>query len=275
MNVSAFECVINKSPQLMSYGELPHTLNCSNIFGKNSGKEALVEPNAPQSPARASRAQQVAAELEAQILGERLSAGTRLALRTELIVRFAVSAPIINEALRILRERDLIMVKPGPNGGVFVANPPPQVRLGGIDLWFQGLHVEPEALFEAREHLDRLFATVALQRATPEDLRAMEWALEEMRELRHDPRGWLGAAMRLHLAIARASRIEVLTGMYQTVVTTLQATMTRAAFAEGLEERRRRNFALHAEIVAAIRDGDAVAMDKLLGLHEQDLVRMA
>ncbi|MEV5302815.1 MULTISPECIES: FadR/GntR family transcriptional regulator [Amycolatopsis methanolica group] len=111
---------------------------------------------------RTSRSQQVAAELESQILRERLPAGTRLALRTELITRFSVSAPVINEALRILRERELVTVKPGPKGGVFVANPPPQVRLGGIDLWFQGLSVEPEQLFEARRYLDQVFATVAL-----------------------------------------------------------------------------------------------------------------
>jgi DNA-binding FadR family transcriptional regulator len=173
-----------------------------------------------------------------------------------------------------LRERDLVSVKPGPNGGVFVASPPPQVRLGGIDLWFQGLSVAPEELFEARQYLDHLFATVALQRATPDDVRAMEWALDEMRGLESDPRAWLGATMRLHLAIARSSRIEVLIGLYQTIVTTLTVTMTRASFVAGLEDRRRHNFALHVDVVAAIRDGDALTLDKLLALHEQDLIRI-
>lgn len=223
---------------------------------------------------RRSRAQEVAAELEAAILNDRRPTGTRLGLRTDLIERYAVSSAVMNEALRILRERDLIEVRPGPNGGVFVANPPPQVRLGGIDVWHQGLAVDPEQLFEARRHLDNLFATVAAARATPEDIRDMEWAVEEMRSARDDAHAMLRAIMRLHQAIARASRIEVLIGMYQTIVTLLDATMTKATFVPGQEELRRHNLELHAGLVAAIRDRDNVALEKLLVLHAQDMQRL-
>ena len=160
-------------------------------------------PAADQAPG--SRAQQIAADIEAQILSDRIPAGARLGLRTDLIRRFGVSPPVMNEALRILRERDLVTVKPGPNGGVIVDNPPPQLRLGGIDVWHQGLTIEPEQLFDARSHLDTLLTTVAVQRATPEDIRAMQWALDEMRAARDDARAFLDANMRLHLAIARAS----------------------------------------------------------------------
>lgn len=229
---------------------------------------------ADQRPRR-SRAQGVAADIEARILDERLPTGTRLGLRTELIDAFGVSPAVMNEALRILRERDLLEVRPGPTGGVFVANPPPQVRLGGIDVWFQGLAVDPEQLFEARRHLDGLFAPVALQRAAPEDIRDMEWAVEAMRGGRNDARALLDATMRLHLAIARASRIDVLIGMYQTIVTLLTSTMTKAGFVPDQEELRRHNLDLHAGLVSAIRDKDTVALEKLLALHTEDMVRLA
>jgi DNA-binding FadR family transcriptional regulator len=225
--------------------------------------------------ARRSRAQQVAADIEAGILDARHPTGTRLGLRTELIDSYSVSPAVMNEALRILRERDLLEVRPGPNGGVFVANPPPQVRLGGIDVWFQGLAVSPEQLFEARRYLDNLFAPVALQRAAPEDIRDMEWALESMRAGRNDARGLLDATMRLHLAIARASRIDVLIGMYQTIVTLLTSTMTKAAFVPHQEELRRHNLDLHAGLVNAIRDKDTLALEKTLALHTEDMVRLA
>jgi DNA-binding FadR family transcriptional regulator len=100
-----------------------------------------------------SRAQRIAAEIEAEILADRMPMGTRLGLRTDLIDRFEASPPVMNEALRILRERDLVTVRPGPNGGVMVASLPPQLRLGGIDVWHQGLTAEPEKLFEARSQL--------------------------------------------------------------------------------------------------------------------------
>src|SRR6201995_1673467 len=103
-----------------------------------------------------SRAQQIAAELEAEILANRMPAGARLGLRTDLIDRLHAAPPGRNEALRILRERDLVPARPGPNGGVMVASPPPQLRLGGIDVWHHGLSAEPEKLFEARATLDLL-----------------------------------------------------------------------------------------------------------------------
>src|ERR1700691_3283909 len=99
---------------------------------------------AADSQTQRSRAQQIAAEIEAEILSTRVPAGTRLGLRTDLIARFGASPPVINEALRILRERDLVTVKPGPNGGVIVGNPPPPLRLGGVDVWHQGPNVEPQ-----------------------------------------------------------------------------------------------------------------------------------
>lgn len=232
------------------------------------------EARGTNAETRRSRAQEIAADLEAWILNERWQSGTRVGLRKDLIERYSASPAVMNEALRILRERDLVEVKPGPTGGVFVASPPPQVRLGGVDVWFQGLAVGPESLFESRRHLDNIFASVALQRATPDDIRDMEWAVEEMRTAQNDAPALLAATMRLHLAIARASRIEVLVGMYQTIVVLLSSTMTRAAFVTGSEDKRRHNLDVHAAMVAAIRDRDSLSLEKLLGEHEHDMERV-
>lgn len=234
-----------------------------------------VEEDDGRADSRRSRAQRVAADLEARILNERHGRGSRLGLRTELIEAYDVSPAVMSEALSILRERGLIAVRPGPNGGVFVTNPPPQVRLGGIDVWHKGLAVDPEQLFEARRYLDNLFAPVALQRATPQDIRDMQWAAEDMRAAHNDAQALLEATMRLHLAIARASRIDVLVGMYQTIVTLLSSTMTKAAFVPHQEELRHHNLELHIGLISAIRDQDTVALEKLLSLHAQDMVRMA
>jgi DNA-binding FadR family transcriptional regulator len=224
--------------------------------------------------ARASRAQRVAAEIEADILARKLTAGTKLGLRTELITQFGVSPAVMNEALRILRERSLVAVRPGPNGGVIVDSPPPQVRTGGIDVWHQGLSVDPEQLFDARTHLDSLLTTVALQRATPEDIRAMEWALDDMRAALEDARAFLAANMRFHLAVARASKIELLAGLYESIVTVLTATMTKASFVDPGYELRRHNVQVHADLITAISDQDTTRLSKLLALHRQDTVRV-
>ena len=221
-----------------------------------------------------SRAQHIAAEIEAEILAGRMTAGARLGRRTDLIDRFEASPPVMNEALRILRERDLVTVRPGPNGGVMVASPPPQLRLGGIDVWHQGLTAEPEKLFEARSQLDLLLTMTAAQRATPEDIRAMEWALDDMRAAGHDAKAFLHANMRLHLAVARASRVDLLADFYESIVTLLSATMTKAAFVEDTDELLEHNLQVHANLITAIRDQDTIALQKLLSLHHLDTIRI-
>jgi DNA-binding FadR family transcriptional regulator len=237
-------------------------------------RSAVAAGNPADGQARGSRAQQVAAEIEAEVLAERHPAGTRLGLRTDLIARFGVSPAVMNEALRILRDRNLITVRPGPNGGVIVDSPPPQIRTGGIDVWHQGLAVDPEQLFDARNHLDMLLTAVALQRATPEDVRAMEWALDDMRAAGEDARAFLAANMRFHLAVARASKIELLAALYESIAAVLTATMTRASFIDPTHELVPHNIQVHADLIAAIKDQDTTRLQKLLSLHHKDTVRI-
>ncbi|NMH99509.1 FadR/GntR family transcriptional regulator [Pseudonocardia acidicola] len=222
--------------------------------------------------AQLSRAQQVAAAIENELLAARTPVGTSLGRRTDLMERHKVSPTVMNEVLRILRDRGLVVVKPGPGGGVFVASQPPQVRLGALDLWFSGTGTDPLDLFEARTHLEDVLASVAVDRAGPTDVRDMEWALEEMRGAA-DARAYLDANLRLHLAIARAARIPVLTGMYEAIAAIIQGTLTRAELLPGHEEIYSGNVDVHAEIVAAIRDRNREALTKLMTLHRQDLVR--
>src|ERR1700761_5729821 len=235
----------------------------------------MMADGTPTAPARGSRAQQIAAGIEAEILASRYTAGTNIGRRTDLIRRFGVSPPVMNEALRILRERNLVTVRPGPNGGVIVDSPPPQIRLGGIDVWHQGLTVDPEQLFDARTHLDDLLTTVAVQRATPDDIRAMEWALDDMRAAGDDARAFLHANMRFHLAVARASKIELLAALYESIVAVLGATMTKAAFVDPTHQLRPHNLQVHADLIAAIRDQDVTRLQKLLALHRQDTIRIS
>jgi DNA-binding FadR family transcriptional regulator len=219
-----------------------------------------------------SRAQQVATAIEDELLAARTPVGTSLGRRTDLMERHGVSPTVMNETLRILRDRGLVVVRPGPGGGVFVASRPPQVRLGALDLWFSGSGTDPVDLFEARTHLEDVLTSVALDRAGPSDVRDMEWAVEEMRGAA-DARAYREANLRLHRAVARAARIPVLAGMYEAIAAIITGTLTRAELLPGHEEMYGRNIEVHAEIVAAIRERDREALTKLMDLHREDLVR--
>ena len=226
----------------------------------------------PKRAPRLSRAQEVAAAIEDGLLAAATPVGTSLGRRVDLMREHSISPTVMNEVLRILRDRDLVEVRPGAGGGIFVASQPPHLRLGAIDVWFSGMGRSPQDLFEARTHLEDLLTRVAVDRAGPEDFRDMEWALEEMRRAT-DAMGYLSANLRLHRAIGRASRLAVLVEMHESIAVMLSAGITRAVLVDGAEEVMTHNIRVHEEIVSALRARDHVALEKALQLHGGDLSR--
>src|SRR3954468_545447 len=84
---------------------------------------------------RVPRAEGVARDLEAQILGDGSAPGERLGTKDDLRQRFGVAVATINEAVRLLERRGLVEARPGPGGGLFVTRSSVRVALkrGGLD----------------------------------------------------------------------------------------------------------------------------------------------
>ena len=214
----------------------------------------------------------MAADVEEEILSARLPVGERLGRRAEFMDRFGISPMIMSETLRILRGRGLVTVRPGTGGGIFVATLPPQVRLGGMDLWFADYGPHPRELFEARVHLEAQLTPVAFDRATEDDVTAMRAALEQMDGAR-DARAFLAAVMTLHRALVSAARVPVLDAMHQTVIALLRSTLSRATFIDGYEPLLQHSLEVHHGLVDAIASRNRPAFAKVMLLHQDDLVR--
>lgn len=236
----------------------------------------MAKESEPRVTGRASsRAEDIAGRIEMEILRSGDPAGTRLGLRTELINRFGVSPGVMNEALRLLRDRELITVKPGPSGGVFTADQPPGVRLGALDLWFQGLTIPPLEIFEARTLLEEMFNNLALQHSTPHDHVVMERALQRMNNSADDPRKFFETNVEFHRAIAASTRVTVLTSIYDSLVTVLTGALVRAAWTNGHEETVDHNLRVHGQILEAIRARDRKRLETATRLHRVDMVNLA
>lgn len=223
------------------------------------------------SPARLSRAEVVADQVEEEILAARAPVGEHLGRRSEFMERFGISPMIMNETLRILRARGLVGVRPGTGGGIFVASQPPQVRLGAMDLWFHTSGTSPLALFEARLHLEATMTEVAFDRATPEDVAKMRAALSEMTAV-EDARRYLSGVIALHRALVVASRLAVLDDMHQSIVAVLQANLSRAIFVPGHKKTLRHSVEVHTAIVDAVDRHDRASFDEAMSMHSDDLV---
>lgn len=222
--------------------------------------------------ARSSRAERVAADLEHEILSERLPVGAHLGRRSEIMDRFGISPTVMNETLRILRDRDLVSVRPGPGGGITVASAPPQVRTGALDLWFQPSTPHPLDLFEARLYLEFGLTKAAFERATAEDISAMRTAMGSMRAST-EAAEFFDAVLTFHSVVAAAAHIPVLEGMHQLIVTSIKAVLSRVMFVEDHERLVAASLEVHDDIVAAIAVHDPASFVDAINRHDRDLIR--
>lgn len=229
-----------------------------------------MQPRDPST--RSSRAERVAADLEHEILSARLPVGAHLGRRSELMDRFGISPTVMNETLRILRDRDLVSVRPGPGGGITVASAPPQVRTGALDMWFQPSNPHPLDLFEARLYLEFGLTKAAFERATPDDIAAMRAAMVSMRACT-EARDFFDAVLAFHSVVAAAAHIPVLEGMHQLIVTSIKAVLSRVTFVDDYEAHLKHSIAVHDDIVASIAVGDQASFQDALNRHDSDLIR--
>lgn len=122
--------------------------------------------------------EQVTEQLRAQILGGRLRAGDRLPSEAELLTIFGVSRSTIREALRGLAARDLVHTERGVNGGTFVS----QVDVSKVSSYLEASlrlmsgndAVSVQEILEAREVVEVPAARLAAQRATTDQIQALE-----------------------------------------------------------------------------------------------------
>src|ERR687885_1807996 len=136
---------------------------------------------------RVPRAEAVARDLEAEILGEGLTPGERLGTKDDLRQRFGVAVATVNEAVRLLEMRELIEARPGPGGGVFVANSSVRVALKRPRLAATWGAARFSDCMAVRNALEPLVCRDAAAHHTEEDMRALQRLHGKMERHANDP----------------------------------------------------------------------------------------
>jgi DNA-binding FadR family transcriptional regulator len=217
---------------------------------------------------RLSRGESAAAQLIA--IAEAAAPGDRLGSKEELRARCAVSVGTFNEALRITQSRGLVLVRPGPGGGVFAAAQSPMVRLGNSVLALDGDQTSVAEAIRIRDALDTLLIEDALWHASPADIAEFREILAEMAAAveRLDVVGFVHANWSLHARVAAVSPHPMLRSMYVNLLDHIES-HTLAFLPYGTEpagEAMAERHALHAAIIDAVEDRDR---DRALHLIRQ------
>jgi len=160
---------------------------------------------------------QVRDALKKAIEDSTFKAGDILPTVDKIAAYFKVSKVTVREALRSLEGEDLIRMKRGASGGIYVTKPgADRVRDSVIHAWsFGGL--SPAELTEFRQFLEPGVAELATLRRTEDDLKAMQANLDYCERIVSEGKIELAKHLEFHRLLANACHNKLICGFMEAV----------------------------------------------------------
>ena len=220
-------------------------------------KRAMTRPVAVDregSADPAAAAEQVVVHVRALIERRELRPGDPLASERELALQIGVSRTSVRAGLRWLAAMGVVQTRRG--AGTFITDGPPTLVSEPLRL-VASLHgLDLGGLWEVRRVLEAGSASLAAERATPEQIATLSDEVTGMYSALHDPQVFLDYDLRFHRAVAAAANNPMLGAIIEAVA---------ALFFEqrrvGIERARnlRESAEQHRRIYQAIRARDPEA----------------
>lgn len=207
-----------------------------------------------------SAADEIVLQIEARIRRERLPAGHRIGTKQELCEEFGVAPATLSEALRVLRARSVVEVRPGPGGGTFVADASPLIRLAQTVLELRHDGATVNDVIGVLDAIDEAVIRDAALHRTARDLQDLDALMKRLAAAWGDPSRGSYCNWQLHRRIAEITPNAVLRAFYQNLVDYIEDEESEAplpvpGFRFDSDERLR----VHYDIVEVIRSRDTEA----------------
>jgi GntR family transcriptional repressor for pyruvate dehydrogenase complex len=164
---------------------------------------------------RANLTEEIVKRIIELIHDSRMQPGDKLPTERELIATFRVGRSSIREALKILSAIGVVRIVAG--SGTFVGNGNLSLLAKPLSLGFLRGGRGTAELIEARRLVEVELAGLAAERATPEEIEAIEAGLAEMEATQHDVERYIDSDIRFHVAIARGAHNDVLLDLLETL----------------------------------------------------------
>jgi GntR family transcriptional repressor for pyruvate dehydrogenase complex len=218
-----------------------------------------------ERPRDSAAAEQVVAHVRAMIERGALRPGHRLASERELALEIGVSRTSVRAGLRGLAAMGVVQTRRG--AGTFITAGPPTLMSEPLRL-IASLHgLDLGGLWEVRRVLEAGTASLAAERATPEQIATLSDEVTGMYSALHDPHTFLDYDLRFHRAVAAGANNPMLGAIIEAVTALFfeerRVTIERA-------RNLRESADAHRKIYQAIRardaDGARIAMDEHIRL---------
>jgi len=207
--------------------------------------------------------EQIVSQIEQRIISGDLKVGDQLPSERELAEQFAVSRTAVREAVKALREKRLVEIRPGR--GTFITNGMPDAMRRSFDMLMKfGASNGSANLVEVREILEPEIAALAATRINQEQINSMHDAVAIMDTALDKVDLFVEADLDFHLALAEATQNPIIPILMDSIIDILRDQRKRTALTSGGLERGQRH---HKKILEAVIQRDPLAAKIAMQLH--------
>jgi GntR family transcriptional repressor for pyruvate dehydrogenase complex len=176
--------------------------------------------------------QQIVEQIELRFVTGELKVGDKLPSERELAEQFAVSRIAVREAVKALREKGLVEIRPGK--GTFITNGTQGVVRHSLGLLMKvgSVGASPN-LVEVREIMEPEIAALAATRITDEQIDKMTEAVGLMDTALDNVNVFVEADLDFHLALAHATQNPIIPILMDSIIDLLREQRKRIALVGG------------------------------------------
>jgi GntR family transcriptional repressor for pyruvate dehydrogenase complex len=211
--------------------------------------------------------ERIVEQIERRVVAGDLKVGDQLPSERELGEQFAVSRTAVREAVKALREKGLLEVRPGK--GTFITNGTPGAMRNSLGLLMMfGAQKGSSYLVEVREILEPEIAALAATRIADEYITAMSEAVEMMDTALNNVEVFVEADLDFHLALAEATQNPIIPILMDSIIDLLREQRTRIGLVDGGLQRGQFH---HKKILDAVMRRDPQAARLAMQDHLQQV----
>ena len=156
--------------------------------------------------------------LKQAMMDGKLKPGDKIPTEEKMAQQFKVSKVTVREALRDLEAEGLIEKRRGIYGGSFIARPGSEKMGEWVINSFRIGAITPEELVDFRQILEPALATLAVERRTDEDLKAIQLIIKEVEEGIRRGKPSRSKAIEFHRLIAEACHNRLISMVMEALV---------------------------------------------------------
>ena len=197
---------------------------------------------------------QIVAQIKDALFAGDLKTGDVLGSEADLAKLFGVSRMSVRDALRSLEAMGIVDIRMGAKGGATIAAGSGDRFSDALAIQLKLIGVTREEILQARAGIESMTVAMATMHGTKDDLQKIRAVLEDAKQSLDNPERSALLGEEFHMAIARATRNDVLIAQLRAMREVL---MPAARWPD--HEQAQKMLDVHARLLALIESGDAAA----------------